>query len=357
MRERDNEFKIGEGPIELAKPEWRDAILEIIRERRIGNDPAHDFLHIKRLMKLAEEFADAAGLDAESRRILEAAIMLHDVRVYDKNDPRAATETEESAREAEALLLKTNFNPKSIFEVKVAIRESSFEKGLLPNSPIGQLLYAIDKLDQTGAVAIMRYCASGGRMQPKRAFYNPLDPLGKAHRPRQVFKYTADALLHRIPKIQRRLKYPEMARVVAKQRNEFLRSFLKTFEQDIEDDKLLVNTPWMDESGTKAVIKVFEQAGRSGMLFYDAVDPFAEKRELQPERFAIDFLTHKQRQLQKSIQEGSFSKKERELLQKRHAFVQSFMTEISRELTGKEILEILPGKKQFKLVRRDYLAG
>lgn len=333
------EFRVGDKSLELGekKQEWKNYLWVYIRDKIGIKDAAHDFLHISRLLANAKRFSEVVGLDSRERDVLSASILLHDIKVYPKNDPRSKNETTEAAIEAKKLLAETNFPEQWVKDVLISISETSYSRGGDLTMPTAKVLYTLDKLDQTGAIALMRYSASGGQIG--RAFYNPQDPLAVLHRRREVFEYTIDALSNRVPKIQRKL-YTDVAKQTAKRRNQFLKSSLSIFKAELEEKEKYPDSQWLNVSGITGVVRAFEEAGKTGKLFYKLSDPFGEKRDLHPESYALDQVIQEKNSLLNYLKEVKDETRDSgllDILNKRISNTNKFLVELNTELLGTDI--------------------
>ena len=86
-----------------------------------------------------------------------------------------------------------------------------------------------DRLEATGAIAIMRTFCSTGQM--KRKFYNPEDPFCRNHEP-DPLNYAIDLFYKRLLKVKD-LMNTKTAIELAEKRTEFLRQFIIQLEKEI----------------------------------------------------------------------------------------------------------------------------
>jgi uncharacterized protein len=152
--------------------------LEEYVKNNIENDTAHDFEHIKRVLKNAIKIARKEKVDV---RMIIASVLLHDIVSYPKSDPRSKNSSLESAIKARKILKKYYFNSDEIEVIANAIRDHSFSRGVIPQTLEGKILQDADRLDALGAIGIARTFAVGG--SENRPFYNNKDPFCEKHSP------------------------------------------------------------------------------------------------------------------------------------------------------------------------------
>jgi uncharacterized protein len=122
-----------------------------------GEDAAHDFEHVLRVLKLAERIGDAEGADME---VLRAAVLLHDVaRVAE--DQGGPCHAEAGAQRARQILVGQPQH--KVDAVAEAIASHRFRQAVVPRSLEAQVLYDADKLDAIGAIGVARAYAIAGR--------------------------------------------------------------------------------------------------------------------------------------------------------------------------------------------------
>ncbi len=280
-------------------------------ERTNGYDPAHDRWHIRRVFSNAETLGSISGADME---IVWAAAAFHDEITYKKKGDLREIETEITADYIEDWLKNLNFPVQKIEAVKQAIRESSFyktfqaplNKRVKATSKEAEVVFDADKLDQGGALGIMRYCASSGRIG--RKLFNPEDPACE-HRAPLVNVYGLDLCKERSAELETIL-YTPAGRNIAKRRNGFLGIFFKQLKEELKQNH---------KGESQLVMSVFQKSGERGIQFYHPEDPFGNaalqagtKRDLEPEKYALDAL-----------------------LDEKRPFVKDFIDELKLELLGK----------------------
>ncbi|MEK6982483.1 MAG: HD domain-containing protein [Candidatus Micrarchaeota archaeon] len=204
----------------------RENLIKIAKNKIAMEDVSHDFEHAYRVLLNVEVIAQQEGGDLD---ILVPAALFHDLVVYQKNHPEKHKSQGESAKFAEKILSEMGFEQEKIERIKICILECSFSKGVLPTLSESKILQDADGLEATGAISIMRTFSSAGQM--KRSFYHPLDPFCE-NREADASSYPLDLFYERLLKIPDRL-HTKTAREMAKQRNKFLRLFLKELRSEL----------------------------------------------------------------------------------------------------------------------------
>src|SRR3989344_5639605 len=271
-------------------------ILDLVRdpdydfEKNNGYDPAHDRWHMRRVFSNAETLAGTTGADLD---IVRAAAAFHDLITFKKEGSLRKHETDLSAEYIEHWLKELGFPEEKIPKVQQAIRESSFFRTFLQKPPESRIrassieaeaVFDADKLDQGGALGIIRYCSSSGRIG--RELFNLEDPKC-LHREPDPDKYGMDLCRERSLELEEKL-YTEVGRNIARRRSGFLNEFL---------DKLCDEVNGRTKGDTQIIMEIFAQAGKQSIHFYHPEDPFAKlsqagekKRQLEPKKYAIDAL-------------------------------------------------------------------
>lgn len=205
---------------------------EFVKNRQNEHDPSHDFQHVLRVTNLAERFASTVDADLE---IVIPAALFHDIVVYKKDSEASKNESDESAEVAENVLSQIDEYPKGkISDVKTCITECSFSKGKDASSVESKVLQDADRLEATGAVAIMRTFASCNNMN--RPFYPPEDPLCEDSS--VAYRSGIDLFRQRLLVVEEVL-HTDMAKQLARSRTDFLEDFLEQLESELEEGKIV----------------------------------------------------------------------------------------------------------------------
>ena len=165
-----------------AQPATTQSVLELIHgdpqlaaidaevRRRMHCDSAHDFAHLLRVASWTLRL----GGNAVSPRLAIAAALLHDVVNVPKNYPRRAQASELCATAAREIVATQGFSECEITLVADAVRDHSFSRGAIPESPLGCALQDADRLEAIGVLGTFRCIATGVRMNA--SFFDADDP-------------------------------------------------------------------------------------------------------------------------------------------------------------------------------------
>jgi uncharacterized protein len=197
-----------------------------VRRRIKNNDPAHDFEHIMRVYKNAERIAKKEGADL---KIVLTAALLHDIISYQKSDSRSKNSSSESAKEAQKILQRYDYERDEIKIISDAINDHSFSKGVVPETLEGKVLQDADRLDAIGAIGIARTFAVGGA--ERRLFYNTQDPFCITRSPNDS-KWTLDHFYKKLLLLEKKMN-TKTAKLEARQRIKIMKQFLEQLEYEI----------------------------------------------------------------------------------------------------------------------------
>ena len=204
--------------INLLKQEVHDLMI---------NDAAHDFDHIMRVFKNAQNICKKENAN---EKLVLSAVLLHDIISYPKSDKRSKLSSIKSAEESKKILKKFNFTKEEIQIISDAIRDHSFSRNVIPTTLEGKILQDADRLDAIGAIGIARVFAVGG--SEKRPFYNIQDPFCKSRIPDDKI-WTLDHFYRKLLKLES-LMNTKSGRIEAKKRTRVLKNFLNELKKEIQ---------------------------------------------------------------------------------------------------------------------------
>jgi uncharacterized protein len=192
-------------------------------------DPVHDFEHVLRVYRLAEELARLEGADLE---IVHAAALLHDAEGSHPAGSGRKSHHLESAAFAEQVLRAEGWDAQRIAAVQHCIRAHRYRgDGELPETLEARVLFDADKLDVLGAIGVARVIAYAAiRGTP---FYAPPSERflqGGEKEPGEPHSAYHEYLF-KLRKVKARM-FTARARQMAEERERFLGKF---FEQLIEE--------------------------------------------------------------------------------------------------------------------------
>lgn len=204
--------------INLLKQEVHDLMI---------NDTAHDFDHIMRVFKNAQNICKKENVN---EKLVLSAVLLHDVISYPKSDKRSKLSSIKSAEESKKILKKFNFTKEEIQIIFDAIRDHSFSRNVIPATLEGKILQDADRLDAIGAIGIARVFAVGG--SEKRPFYNLKDPFCKSRTPNDKI-WILDHFYRKLLKLES-LMNTKSGKIEAKKRTRVLKDFLNELKKEIQ---------------------------------------------------------------------------------------------------------------------------
>ena len=205
------------------------SVLDLIKtdiKKIIHNDPAHDFDHIMRVYKNAQQIIKKEKVN---ETLVLSAVLLHDVVSFPKSDKHSKNSSIESAKKAKTILKKYDFTSDEITIVCDAISEHSFSQKKIPKTIEGKILQDADRLDALGAIGIARVFATGGSL--RRQFYNLDDPFCKKRIPDDKI-WTLDHFFEKLLKLEF-LMNTNSGKIEAKKRTKILKDFLKQLKHEI----------------------------------------------------------------------------------------------------------------------------
>jgi len=195
-------------------------------QKRMKNDPAHDYSHIMRVYKNAQKIARKEKADT---KLVLAAVLLHDMVQYKKSDRRSKFSSVQSAKLAEKILARHGFMKKEIQMVSDAIRDHSYSRNKTPKTIVGKILQDADRLDALGAIGIARTFSVGG--SEKRPLYNNMDPFCRKRVP-DDHSWTVDHFYRKLLNLEK-MMHTKSAKKEAKKRTTLMRRFLDSLKKEV----------------------------------------------------------------------------------------------------------------------------
>jgi len=194
--------------------------------RIAGAEPAHDALHVARVMANARRLAVAENADVD---VCVTAALLHELFNYPKSHPESSRSGEVCAQHATALLGEHGYDAAFTARVSYCIAVHSFSRGVMPETLEAKVLQDADRLDAIGAIGIARCFATSAEM--KRPFYAPDDPFCRAREPNDK-EWGIDHFYRKLLRIGDGL-HTATARAIAAGRIAFMRAYLDQLEREI----------------------------------------------------------------------------------------------------------------------------
>lgn len=201
--------------------------VEVARARS-SSDPAHDFMHVERVLRNAKVIMNEVPADTE---VVFPAVLLHEIFNYPKGHPRSKYSGDVCAEQANEVLVKFDYPLHKREKVLDSIRFHSFSRGVVPQHIEGKIMQDADRLDALGAIGIARLFATCADM--KRPFYDSTDPF--AHN-RELDDKT-NGLDHFYTKLFKLVDgmHTDVAKEIALQRTQFMQDYIRQFQLEIAD--------------------------------------------------------------------------------------------------------------------------
>ena len=195
-----------------------------------GESSGHDWFHVERVWKISITIAEKENADMF---VVQLASLLHDIADWKFNDGNENV----GAEVASNWLISLGVPNDTIDHVSSIISTISFKgaKVILPMKTLeGMIVQDADRLDAIGAIGIARTFAYGGHKN--REMYNP-DICPVLHESSEQYKSnTSPTINHFYEKLLllKDLMNTETAKVIAKDRHEYMESFLERFFKEWE---------------------------------------------------------------------------------------------------------------------------
>jgi uncharacterized protein len=191
-----------------------------------SDDPAHDFLHFKRVVASAKKICSEENAKIE---IVLPAAWLHDFVIIPKNDPRRKMASKLAAEGAILFLKEIQYPEEYYSEIAHAIEAHSFSANIETKTLEAKIVQDADRLDGLGAIGLARCFATAGLM--KRSFYSDVDPFCR-ERDVDDSQFTVDHFFAKLFKTVDMLK-TKSGKVEGARRLEVMKRYLYDLEQEI----------------------------------------------------------------------------------------------------------------------------
>lgn len=205
---------------------WQKHFEQKISQVATAEDPAHDLLHFRRVVKSATQIAKAENAKLE---VVIPAAWLHDLVIVPKNDPRRSQASRLSAQAAIEYLTQINYPQEYHNDIAHAIEAHSFSANITPTTLEAKVVQDADRLDGLGAIGVARCFATAGLL--KRPFYSQNDPFCTEREPNDQI-YTVDHFFKKLFKTAETLQ-TEAGRLEGKNRVERMRQYLSELSEEI----------------------------------------------------------------------------------------------------------------------------
>lgn len=210
----------------VLKLEIENALERKISQIASAEDPAHDLLHFKRVVKMAKALCEKEKAKPE---VVIPAAWLHDFVIIPKNDPRRKQASQLSAEQAIQFLKELSYPEKYFDEIAHAIAAHSFSANIETKTLEAKIVQDADRLDGLGAIGIARCFATAGLL--KTSFYSESDPFCES-RTTDDKHFTIDHFFAKLFKIAQTLK-TETGRTEGLKRIEVMKKYLNDLADEV----------------------------------------------------------------------------------------------------------------------------
>lgn len=208
-----------------------DLEIEPLLQKKISEiasteDPAHDLLHFKRVVKTAKFLCEK---EKAKPQVVVPAAWLHDFVIIPKDDPRRKQASRLSAEAAVRFLEELRYPAIYFEDIAHAIAAHSFSAGIEAKTLEAKVVQDADRLDGLGAIGVARCFATSGLL--KRAFYSEEDPFCDG-READDLNFAVDHFFAKLFKTAETLK-TEAGRLEGVKRVESMKRYLKDLAYEI----------------------------------------------------------------------------------------------------------------------------
>ncbi|MBL7543313.1 MAG: HD domain-containing protein [Bdellovibrionaceae bacterium] len=179
---------------------WEQIFQTEINKMPLAFDPAHDSLHLKRVVAMAKRLC---RLENANPYVVIPGAWLHDFVVVPKDSPLRAQASQISARRAVEFLEQIHYPKEFHAAIAHCIEAHSFSANIATKTREAEIVQDADRLDALGAIGLARCFVTAGRMQ--RSLYAEHDPFCQ-NRDADDTQSTIDHFYTKLFKIAKTLK-------------------------------------------------------------------------------------------------------------------------------------------------------
>ena len=199
----------------------------VAQSRCARNGPAHDFLHVMRVLESARHIGQAENANLD---VVLPAALLHELFNYPKGHPQSHLSGEVCAGHAAEALLDNDCPAHLIAPIIECVRIHAFSRGIVPTTIEGKVLQDADRLDAIGAIGIALLCHVPEMAVP---FYQSEDPFCQRREPDDR-QWGLDHFYRKLLRIPDGL-HTATARAIAGNRMHIMKTFLEQLREEILD--------------------------------------------------------------------------------------------------------------------------
>lgn len=206
--------------------EWERKFEARISQIASSEDPAHDLLHFKRVLKNAKKLCAIEGGQLE---VVVPAAWLHDFVIVPKDSHKRSQASKLSAIAATEFLQSIHYPDPFLSSIAHAIEGHSFSANITVQTLEAKIVQDADRLDGLGAIGIARCFATAGLL--KRDFYSDKDPFCSSRVPDDS-QFTIDHFYKKLFKTAESLKTLS-GQAEGKARVEAMKIYLRQLEIEV----------------------------------------------------------------------------------------------------------------------------
>lgn len=205
-------------------------------EKKLGNDTTgHDLSHIKRVENLAATIAEQEEVSENDKKIIRAAVLLHDVI-----DEKLAEDVDKEKREVTKVLQESGASTSEIALIQDTIENISYSKNLSKKrelTKIGKIVQDADRIDAIGAIGIARTFYYGGAKG--HTMYDDSSPINTATLDEKSYRNSANVVNHFYEKLLHLegLMNTTGGKKLAKGRTKFMKAYLEQLDFEVKGEK------------------------------------------------------------------------------------------------------------------------
>lgn len=191
-----------------------------------STDPAHDYLHVMRVVNTAKNLCQA---EKGQWAIVMPAAFFHDYINVPKGDPRRPYASQLSAEATIEYLKRVGYPEKYYEPIRHAIEAHSYSANIKPETLEAKIVQDADRLDSLGAIGIARCFTTSTLMN--LPFYADADPWAES-RDLDDTSYGLDHFYKKLFSLTDHLN-TESAKKEGAHRIAFIKTYLEQFKREI----------------------------------------------------------------------------------------------------------------------------
>ncbi|MBT8145908.1 MAG: HD domain-containing protein [Gammaproteobacteria bacterium] len=203
-----------------------EAVMADYMSDRVSTDPAHDILHVRRVVSLAKALSESEEADLQ---VVLPAAWLHDCVTLPKDSPDKHQASTLAAEEAIRFLKSIDYPGHHLDAIHHAIQTHSYSAGIKPETLEACVVQDADRLDALGAIGVARCMLVGGALHTP--LYHPGDVFCE-HRLPADREFVLDHFYQKLLHLADSMHTPS-ARLEAQRRRQVLLFFLDELRREL----------------------------------------------------------------------------------------------------------------------------